>query len=608
MNMDQKNYVAKFSCNFIIPKHRLSISDWSDRYRILGGSSVCEPGKWNSKRIRYQAGPLNALLEPGIHMLVLYFSAQMGKTEILNNIILYFACNYPGSNILFVMPNEQMGKDWMRERLAPAVESSPEIKKIFSNDKSVHSWSYQGGVLSTAWSGSATSISSKPIRFLACDEVDRFEKNIEGEGDSLSLAIKRTTAFFNKKIVISGTPTNKNFSQIERFYLQSDMRKYYFPCGDCGHYQYPKWDNVKWDKGKPETAGYSCENCGVIISNRELKKIINEKGEWRKTQNVNSGIAGFHINEISSTWRSLADIAKDFYSKKDNILELKTFINCSLAETWEERNVKVDEGELIQRREDYKVIPLDALVIACGVDIQKNRIEGEVVAYAKNKESWGIEYFVIPGDPLRPEIWEKLDKQLSKMYDHELGLRLKISCTCIDSRYYSDSVYNFCWRKEYRRIFATMGIGTIGAPIVSRPIVVNTKGNIRYNIGVDGGKHEIFGCLKINVPGPGYMHFPKIYDENYFKSLTGEKLVMKDNNNGYTEQRWMKFRRNEMLDCRVLTLAALSILNPNFEAIKRNYFAKANEHDNIIPKNNNICLDDFIRERFKSIGLNNLFR
>jgi phage terminase large subunit GpA-like protein len=61
------------------------------------------------------------------------------------------------------------------------------------------------------------------------------------------------------------------------------------------------------------------------------------------------------------------------------------------------------------------------------------------------------------------------------------------------------------------------------------------------------------------------MHFPLHYDEEYFKQLTGEKVVTKYLK-GFPVRVWVKARaRNDALDCRVYAMAALAIMNVNLD-------------------------------------------
>ena len=88
---------------------------------------------------------------------------------------------------------------------------------------------------------------------------DRYEASAGAEGDPISLATKRTTTFWNKKIYICSTPTIKGLSRIETAFEESDKRYYHVPCPECNHKQVLKWKNVVWEENKPETANYACE-------------------------------------------------------------------------------------------------------------------------------------------------------------------------------------------------------------------------------------------------------------------------------------------------------------------------------------------------------------
>ena len=108
------------------------------------------------------------------------------------------------------------------------------------------------------------------------------------------------------------TPTNKGASRIESAFEESDKRFYYVPCPDCEHEQKLIWSNVNWEKDKPETACYVCEECGSAWDDAKRYRAI-KKGNWIATEDFN-GTAGFHINGIYSSWTPLAEAVKGFFS------------------------------------------------------------------------------------------------------------------------------------------------------------------------------------------------------------------------------------------------------------------------------------------------------
>ena len=73
-------------------------------------------------------------------------------------------------------------------------------------------------------------VRSTPCRYISCDEVDAFPSDASGEGDPVALAEKRATTFSTrKKVLLTSTPTIKDFSRIESEYLTSDQRLYFVP-------------------------------------------------------------------------------------------------------------------------------------------------------------------------------------------------------------------------------------------------------------------------------------------------------------------------------------------------------------------------------------------
>ena len=78
------------------------------------------------------------------------------------------------------------------------------------------------------------------------------------------------------------------------------------PCPDCHHEQTLKWSNVQWEKDKPETACYVCEECGSVWDDPKRYRAV-RLGNWKATEEF-KGVAGFHISGIYSSWTPLARI------------------------------------------------------------------------------------------------------------------------------------------------------------------------------------------------------------------------------------------------------------------------------------------------------------
>lgn len=555
----------------LTPPPDMTISQWADARRRLSPESAAEPGRWTTSRAEYQRGMMDSVSDPSVHTVVIMSSAQVGKTSIMENVIGFFIDQDP-SPILVLQPTLEMGQTFSKDRLAPMLRDTPalygKVQEVKSRDtgNTMMRKSFPGGQLTIAGANSAASLASRPIRVLLADEVDRYPVSAGTEGDPVSLAKKRTATFWNKKIVLVSTPTIKNQSRIEAAYKESDQRHYLVPCPDCGHEQRLMWAQVRWDEGKPHTAQYCCIECGTLWGDAQRWAAV-RKGRWQATAPFN-GTAGFHLSELYSPWRKLSETAEDFLSSKHDPERLQTWVNTSLGETWESSGETVEMDVIDGLREVYGPddLPNRVMYATAGVDTQGDRLEVEVVGWAKEEESWGIGYHVIYGDPAQKAVWEELDGLLTETYRTESGKVIRIKATCIDSGgHHAEAVMRFCRDRAKRRVHAIKGFGGAGKPIWPvRASRAKTR-DLVYMVGVDTAKDTIYARLQIAEPGPGYCHLPADpatgYDEGWAEQLTAEQKVTR-HKEGREYAVWFlpKGKRNEALDCRVYALAAMKSL------------------------------------------------
>ena len=557
------------------PPPKLTVSEWADQYRQLSSESSAEAGRWSTSRAEYQRGMMDAVSDPDIETVVLMTAAQIGKTELINNVVGFHIHQDPAP-MLVVQPTLEMAQTWSKDRLAPAIRDTPVLLEKIGDPKSRSSGnttlhkSFVGGHVTACGANSPSSLASRPCRLILCDEVDRYPISAGTEGDPVSLAKKRATTFFNRKIILVSTPTERGNSRIEQAYDESDKRKYMVPCRHCGEKQELVWANVRFTDADPSTAEYVCDHCGSCWSDADRYKAIRQ-GEWVATGKGDGKTAGFHISALYSPWTSLESIVSDFLASKRDPMRLKTWVNTTLGETWEEQGEMLDEHDLILRCEDWgDELPDDVLMLTAGVDVQDDRLEYEIVGWGRGEETWSIEYRTLYGDPSTAELWMQLDEVLRQKYVHPISGDMAIRSTCIDSGgHYTQQVYNYCKTRAGNRIFAIKGVGGEGKPITGKP----TKNNIGkinlFPVGVDTAKELVYARLKMTDEGAGYCHFPIGRNEEYFRMLTAEKKIVKYFK-GRPRREWVKIRpRNEALDCRVYATAAFSLLNINIDAVAK---------------------------------------
>lgn len=571
------------------PRSKLTGSQWADKYRYVAPGTSPEPGEWRTSRVPYLREPMDSATDKHTETVVMMTSSQIGKSEILLNIMGFYVDQEPAPQLM-LQPTLEAAESFSKERIDPTFRHSPGLKDKLEEGQdgrgsarksstTIRMKHYPGGYIAMVGANSPAGLASRPIRVLLADEVDRYTST--KEGDPLKLAIQRTTNFYNRKIIMVSTPTIKDASQIEAWYLKSDQRQYFIPCPHCGHEHVWKWGDVKWDKDDagnalPMTAVLCCPKCGCVVRGAyKPDPELLAKGRWKAT-NSESRIKGYHINSLCSPWVNLHSLVEEFVTARHNRdnAGLMEFINLKLGEPWEERNDDEDRWEYLHKRREYykgETLPDGVLILTAGVDVQHDRLECTVYGWGIGKECWGIEHRIIYGSPEQPDTWTQLDGFLQAPRYMENGTQLSIACTCVDSGdgAYTSYVYRYTKARERLRVFSIKGRGGMETPFINKPTKTNAAGAMLFSLGVDSGKSMVMNRLGIEDEGPGYVHYSRQsergFDENFFQQLTAEVLEQKFEK-GAIKRNWKKIReRNEALDCFVYATAAIEILNPNFE-------------------------------------------
>ena len=523
---------------------------------------------------------MDACSDPAIKEVVVMAGAQLGKSEALLNII-GFHIDHDPCPILMLQPTESMAQSFSKDRVASGLlRSTPclfgkvkDPRARDSNNTTLHKV-FPGGSLSLVGANSPAGLASRPIRIVLADEVDRFPASAGSEGDPLSLARKRTSTFWNRKIIAVSTPTIKGVSRIEDAYEKSDKREYHVPCRHCEHEQTLKWASVRWADRDPDTASYLCDECATLWTDADRRWSI-RNGRWISGEDF-KGIAGFKISGLYSPWTPLADGVREFLSVKKNPEQLKVWTNTYLGEVWEDFGESVDELNLMERREHFDKVPESVVMVVCGADVQDDRLEITFVGIGRDEESWVLDHQILYGDPSTPQLWTALDSQIARTFETEGGREMAVRSTAIDSGgHFTNTVYQYAARNFSRRVFAIKGVGGEGKPIAGKPSRNNTVKCRLFPVGVDTVKDLVFARLRIQEEGPGYIHFSDTLNDEYFRQLTAEKIIVKFVR-GFKRRVFTKIRsRNEALDCFVYSLAAYSIINTNVNSIAARLEAKS---------------------------------
>lgn len=586
-------YISK---NGLKPLPKTSVSQWADNHRMLSSGISAEPGKWKTSRAPYQKDIMNAFTEPGIHRVVVKSSSQIGKSDMMNNVIGRFAHLDPCA-IMMIQPTIDMAQDYSKTRIAPMIRDTKVLNNLFYDVKSrdanntILSKVFPGGRLIMCGANSPAGLASRPIRILLADEVDRFPDSAGTEGDPVDLAAKRMTTFWNSCMGLFSTPTNEGSSRIDEEYLAGTQEEWQHKCPNCGEYHLLRhidmtvdYKEIKTPSGKKTVivndVKWRCPHCGFSFSEKEMKQTP-QKYISRNADALKNGIRSFFVNGFTSPWMTWTRIMREWLEAKGDPEREKVIMNTVFGESYKQKGAFEDEQIFLRRRESYGAeLPNGVLLLTAAIDTQDNRLEYEVVGWGKEEECWGIRKGIVLGAPNQARTWKEIDNILDKTYHFADGKGLKVVRTFIDSGgHYTSDVYNYCQKNFHKQRFAIKGRGGPGIPLIYKIAKANNAKAPLILLGVDDGKQQIMDRLSIDSPGPLYFHFPQDegikelsdrgYDDLYFKGIISEhKKVYK--RNGVLREVWetTKNVRNEPLDLRNYNLACMKSLKPDWDKLE----------------------------------------
>jgi len=539
---------------------------------------------------------------------------QLMKTELMINIALYYIHQEP-SPIMYVAPKKETAEAWSKERLVKSVTSTPVISDVFSKNRrgegnTITQKQFPGGQISIVSARNPTDLAMRAVRIVLLDEIDKYPINVGsgeqgsgGEGDPIAVVWGRSTTYGTRaKKIAACSPTVEGKSRIAAEYEKSNKSVFLQKCKHCDHEKVLVWTDVKIPKDENKKfdhtkAAVLCSECGTLWSESDRHYSI-RNGRWEATEPRVTWHHGYKVSALASPFTPIIKLAKEFVDALDNPESLKAFHNTRMAETWKEQGEHPDWKRLYERRENYlfSVIPDGALLITCGIDVQKDYLVYEVTGWGRRKESWSIEKGVIEGTIEDDKTKERLSNFLDRTFPNSIGFEVPIMKCCIDSGYNTNEVYTFCREYGSDRVVPVKGDDNlktlIGTP---RPVDVTiegkrmSRGMMLWGVGSSIIKEQVYRWLNAVKPTDedlenegrypsGYSHFPE-YDQEYFEQLTAEQYVKKTDNKGFHVYYWEKLRKdNHFLDCRVYSRAASAMLQidrmseENWQELEEVYF------------------------------------
>ena len=593
--------VARGLADVVEPKRPIAPSAWAARHLVLPDGEYAGQ-KLDLARTPHIVEPMDMLgPDSPVNEVGVMKSVQTAFTTMLLGLVGHRIDCEP-CDMLIVQPTDGALNDFNSTKLNRMIEATEPLggkpdgrggrirAKIFPQTSrsaagsTTYEKKYPGGALNLALASSPADLRLKTIKVALCDEIDEYADDLDGQGDPLKLIAGRQEMFLAsgtwKRAYVS-TPTVKGVSKIEKVHEAGDKRRWHVECPHCRARFVFEWHapfdaatpGLKFDKSFPYQAHYVTPCCGSIIESWQ-KTAVYRTGRWVPTAPAPGKFPTYHFDALSSPFVPWDAIAKEFVDAGDDPAKLKPFYNLKLGLPYDVAGDAPDDELLMQRREDYAAerIPPGALLLTAAADVQMRGIYVEVVAWAPDQQSWVIYADYLDGATTDADggAFAELTKVHQKEWPDAYGNRWRIDQFLIDSGYRTDIVYE--WTRRHGA-WATKGVDGWGRV----PLGTATDQDIDYRgRRMRGGaklrligtwplksKFYTYAALMPIVQGsalvypPGYCHFGRFLDENYFRQITAEYLD-DEVYRGRARKTWKRrnSRENHWLDCRVGNLAA----------------------------------------------------
>ena len=589
------------------PINELPPVEWIERYGwVASGSGAAEPGPYSFERTPFWREVVEVMCDEDHSDVVIRKPAQVGYSELLNQVLQYWIVESP-SSMLMIRPSIVDARDYMRERIDQLVAESPMLRaKIHSeggrrvSDDTISRKFFPGGFFVIVGANSAVGVRGRPIRRVLGDEVSAWAHDPKQQGDTWTLAARRTATYRHRgKRIRGSTPGDEGTCQVTVALEESDWREWHMACPSCGHRAPFEWRahdgmyRLQCDKDAagafiPETARYLCTSCGVLIPPSEQPRMV-QSGRWVARFPGRSTV-GFDVGPaLISPWESWQNIAREWVAASRDATKMRAFETQILGRPSTSQAEKVDVHVLSSRMEVCDPVPPRIGALFGAVDVQVDRVETLVIGVAAQPmvesadaspivrqteqiETWILQWEQHNGSPdTSREPWNAAWEALTRI----TGARLV--AIAVDTNFLTDTVWKVIeeWNaKRVAHVIGTKGIDGRGRPWITPPAPQKRRRvHHPWMLAADVAKDALDIRLRIpTVPGgppvPGAIRYASTLSPVFFDGLTSEEKSLKVVR-GRLVRAWTKKRpdlNNEPLDLTIMALGACYSRGPGFLA------------------------------------------
>lgn len=621
---------------------RRKVSEWAEEARYLPPELTNIPGRWKNSVTPYLVEIMDCLSasHPARKVAVCKGGQIGASTGLLENFIGYSIAEDP-SSIIYVSADAGLTKQGVELKVDRMLHHSrlkhllgpPDGGSKRSGD-TAQMKEFPGGFLLAVGAQNPGKLRQTSAKKAVLDELDGMPSILGGigkeEGDPITIIEKRTDSYQNsRKILYISTPLKLQTSLIWPLYQQGDQRHHLIPCIHCGEFQPLEWHGVTEDRKRygivfdlddngvlvEESVGYCCRVCQAIFYNHDKAWFL-PKGRWEaQAESQEVGLVSFHLPAFYSPpgmykwtgvvykWLKAWNVQKDCLR---DIEKYQAFRNLEQGLPFEERG-ETPSAERVRshRRAIYTEgqIPnthiieetgAPALLLTCAVDVHKDRLDVEVLAWCQDRQSYSVEWLHFKGEtngrpgetdcPPGEGCWAELSELIEQReWIADDGRVYRITGTLIDVGWAerADAVYGFC--QQYSGgVYPVMGreMPMKGSLIKEFAQSESQLGLVLFNVTASMYKDRLASWLKNDwhdgqLQPMGYPNYPVDRGDDFFKEYEAEeKVQIRDRvTKRVRGWRWQQIgqRPNHAWDCRVYNMAAFDMIVLDFciDALKR---------------------------------------
>jgi hypothetical protein len=326
-----------------------SYSDW------ICENTLLKAKKYSFRDHEYQFSPVD---DPA-RILVMEKCAQMGFTECFFRWMLAFLVKHQGSQGIFTQPTDRDMSTFAKSRADVIMEECPVVKRLGTGGvDSVQLKRIGSSFLNLRGTFGSRAAISVPSDANNYDEVNFSNPRVLNQYKS---RLQHSAYKYERYI---STPTIPNYG-VSELYNRSDRKRLFIKCNHCGEQQTLDWPTSIFFKehstGKviPHNDEFielyiekeyeyqpfiGCKKC-----HRELDRSWQYR-EWvaefpERNRDPDSGISGYHINQLDATYISALEIVRASDKRLDGYKKIEDFYNFVLALPYEGGDsVKITEA------------------------------------------------------------------------------------------------------------------------------------------------------------------------------------------------------------------------------------------------------------------------